>query len=150
MSDDIQTLEQKRAQLQAVINSLIEPFGSDWLDKDVDAKVNALHSEIYYLDHALHAQYGAQGLLRRLLISRAMIHHLQQFFKREPLHNQEITFPYFEVHMIHVYPTHEPLVKRFVFPFHRRVHSIDITCHIDDLMRTLEAMDTVDVVGELL
>lgn len=119
-------------------------YGHEAMPVAVGEKINAIESEIDVMEKALHSVYDVRGMLKSYQVRRTTVdfyqHNLRAQLTRPMIfHSQDRT-----VTMVH--PTEKPLVYRIEFPFVCEWHDLRVTCHIDDLLETLEAMDIVDVI----
>ena len=148
MQNEIDTLQTMRTYLQDRIGALAHRYTYGWeaMPVTVSEKINALESEIRTVERALHVIYAQRGMLKPYQTYRTLPLHLQI-----PLHTQLIRpmiFPDQDRKVLLVHPTTTPLVYRFDFPFVYQWYELSVTCHIDSLLATLEAMPTVQLYGE--
>ena len=145
---DIDTLLAKRAALQDRVGALAYRYTYGWeaMPVTVGNQINAIESEIDTVERALHAIYAQRGMLKPYQISRTLPSFLQA-----PLRTQlarPMMFPGQDRRAIFAHPTTTPLVYRFDFPFVYQWHALSITCHVDHILATLEAVPTVQLYGE--
>ncbi|MBV5344865.1 MAG: hypothetical protein JZU63_04710 [Rhodoferax sp.] len=145
---DIDTLLAKRAALQDRVGALAYRYTYGWeaMPVTVGNQINAVESEIGTVERALHAIYAQRGMLKPYKIHRTLPSHLQA-----PLRTQlarPMIFPDQDRRVLLVHPMATPLVYRFDFPFVYQWHELRITCHVDNILATLEAMPTVQLYGE--
>jgi hypothetical protein len=121
-------------------------YGWEAMPVTVGQKINIIESEIRTVERALHVIYAQRGMLKPYQIHRTLPSHLQN-----PLRTQLtriMIFPNQDRTVLRVHPTTTPLVYRFEFPFVCQWHDLVVTCHVDNLVPTLEAMPTVQLYGE--
>ena len=145
---DIDTLLAKRAALQDRVGALAYRYSYGWeaMPVTVGNQINAIESEIGTVERALHAIYAERGMLKPYQIHRTLPSFLQV-----PLRTQltrPMIFPDQDRRVLLVHPTTTPLVYRFDFPFVYQWHELSITCHVNHILATLEAMPTVQLYGE--
>ena len=145
---DIDTLLTTRAALQDRVGALAYRYTYGWeaMPVTVGNQINALESEIGTVERALHAIYAERGMLKPYQIHRTLPSFLQV-----PLRTQltrPMIFPDQDRRVLLVHPMATPLVYRFDFPFVYQWYELRITCHVDNILATLEAMPTVQLYGE--
>ena len=145
---DIEALLATRAALQDRVGALAYRYTYGWeaMPVTVGNQINAIESEIGTVERALHAIYAGRGMLKPYKIHRTLPSHLQA-----PLRTQlarPMIFPDQDRRVLLVHPMATPLVYRFDFPFVYQWHKLSITCHVDHILATLEAMPTVQLYGE--
>lgn len=145
---DIDTLLAKRAALQDRVGALAYRYTYGWeaMPVTVGNQINAIESEIGTVERALHAIYAERGMLKPYQIHRTLPSFLQV-----PLRTQltrPMIFPDQDRRVLLAHPTMTPLVYRFDFPFVYQWYALRITCHVDNILATLEAMPTVQLYGE--
>lgn len=148
MQNEIDTLQIMRTYLQDRIGALAHRYTYGWeaMPVTVGEKINAIESEIHNVERALHAIYAQCGMLKPYQIHRTLPSFLQI-----PLRTQltrPMMLPDQDRRVLFAHPTTTPLVYRFDFPFMYEWHELSVTCHIDSLLATLEAMPTVQLYGE--
>lgn len=145
---DIETLLATRAALQDRVGALAYRYTYGWeaMPVTVGNQINAIESEIGTVERALYAIYVQRGMLKPYQIHRTLPSFLQV-----PLRTQlarPMIFPDQDRRVLLVHPTTTPLVYRFDFPFVYQWYELSITCHVDNILATLEAMPTVQLYGE--
>ena len=145
---DIDTLLATRAALQDRVGALAYRYTYGWeaMPVTVGNQINAIESEIGTVERALHAIYAERGMLKPYQIHRTLPSFLQV-----PLRTQltrPMIFPDQDRRVLLVHPTMTSLVYRFDFPFVYQWHALSITCHVNHILATLEAVPTVQLYGE--
>jgi hypothetical protein len=145
---DIDILLTKRKAMQDKVSKLAYRYTYGWeaMPVTVGRKINLIELKIRNAEKKLHAIYAERGMLKPYRIHRTWPSHLQN-----PLRTQLtriMMFPNQDRAMLCVHPTTTPLVYRFEFPFVFYWHDLVVTCHVDSLVSTLEAMPTVHLYGE--
>ena len=145
---DIEALLTTRAALQDRVGALAYRYTYGWeaMPVTVSNQINAIESEIGTVERALHAIYAQRGMLKPYQIHRTLPSFLQA-----PLRTQlarPMIFPDQDRRVLLAHPTTTPLVYCFDFPFMYQWHELRITCHVDNILATLEAMPTVQLYGE--
>ena len=145
---DIDTLLATRAALQDRVGALAHRYTYGWeaMPVTVGNQINAIESEIGTVERALHAIYAERGMLKPYQIHRTLPSFLQV-----PLRTQltrPVIFPDQDRRVLLVRPAMPGLVYRFDFPFVYQWYALRITCHVDNILATLEAMPTVQLYGE--
>lgn len=145
---DIDTLLATRAALQDRVGALAYRYTYGWeaMPVTVGNQINAIESEIGTVERALHAIYAQRGMLKPYQISRTLPSHLQASLRTQLA--RPMIFPDHDRRVLLVHPMATPLVYCFDFPFVYQWHELSITCHVDNILATLEAMPTVQLYGE--
>jgi len=148
MQNEIDTLLATRTALQGRVGGLAYRYTYGWeaMPVTVSEKINAIESEIYTVERALHAIYAQRGMLKPYRIHRTLPLHLQASLRTQLI--RPMIFPDQDRRVLLVHPTTIPLVYRFDFPFMHEWYELSITCHLDSILATLEAMPTVELYGE--
>lgn len=148
MQNKIDALLATRVALQDRVRVLAYRYTYGWeaMPVTVGKKINAIESKIYAVERALHAIYAQCGMLKPYQIHRTLPLHLQASLRTQL--TRPMMFPNQDRRVLRAHPTTMPLVYRFDFPFMYEWHELSVTCHIDNLLATLEAMPTVKIYGE--
>jgi hypothetical protein len=121
-------------------------YGWEAMPVTVGRKINLIELEIRNVEKKLHAIYAERGMLKPYHVHRTLPPFIQA-----PLRTQLtriMMFPNQARTVLRVHPTTTPLVYRFEFPFVYEWYDLTVTCHVDDLVPTLEAMPNVQLYGE--
>ena len=145
---DIEALLATRAALQDRVGALAYRYTYGWeaMPVTVSNQINAIESEIRTVERALHAIYAERKMLKPYQIHRTLPSHLQASLRTQLA--RPMAFPDENRRVLLVHPTTTPLVYRFDFPFVYQWHELRITCRVDSILATLEAMPTVQLYGE--
>ena len=145
---DIDTLLATRAALQDRVGALAHRYTYGWeaMPVTVSNQINAIESEIGTVERALHAIYAQRGMLKPYQIHRTLPSFLKVSLRTQLA--RPMMFPDHDRRVLLVHPTMTPLVYRFDFPFVYQWHELRITCHVNHILATLEAMPTVQLYGE--
>lgn len=141
---DITSLKRQIAQKRRQCAKLTFRYGHEAMPISVIGKINAIESYIGVLEKTLHSVYDVCGMLKPYQVRRNTIYFFQNKLRTQL--TKPTVYPSQCRTVIMVYPTEKPLVYRFHFGFICEWHDLKVTCHIEDLMTTLEAMDIVDVI----
>lgn len=141
---DITSLRRQIAQKRRQCAQLAFRYGHEAMPISVLGKINAIESYIGVLEKTLHSVYDVRGMLKSYQVRRTTVDFYQHKLRTQLARPAVYPSQYGTVTM--VYPTEKSLVYRFHFGFVCEWHDLKVTCHIDDLLETLEAMDIVDVI----
>lgn len=150
MSDaDITSLKQQitKKRVQCGRLAFRYDFGHEAMPIVVGDKITAIESDIRAIEKTLHAIYDVRGMLKPYEMARITVDSYQKELRTQL--TKPMAYPSQFRTITWVYPTDKPLVYRIEFPFVCEWHDLVVTCHIDDLMTTLEAMPTVALYGEV-
>lgn len=145
---DIDTLLTKRTAMKRRVGKLTYryAYGYGAMPVIVGRKINLIELEIRNVEKKLHAIYAQRGMLKPYQIHRTLPSYLQAALRTQLA--RPMMFPGQDRKVLFVHPTTTSLVYRFDFPFVYEWHELSVTCHVDSLLATLEAMPTVQLYGE--
>ena len=145
---DIDTLLAKRGALQDKVGELAYRYTYGWeaMPITVGQKISAIESEIRIVEKELHAIYAKRDMLKPYHVHRTLPPFIQGSLRTQL--TRIMMFPNQDRTVLLVHPTTTPLVYRFEFPFVYQWYDLVATCHLDDLVPTLEAMPNVQLYGE--